>query len=362
MSICASPTYKCSSYGTEARTDTSTATSVFKHTENRKFVLSMGAITLELNKRLRNYSYTHQDVTTKSGLRLIVDSQGAKSECSNFTNTITGNISEDYETTDVTFHYVDLRNDLLVYTESVQTLKFEGKNSGGTQNNNGVNNGDSFGHFGDLVWLGVSMGTDVARVPFVFENQPIKITNKIVCTKFGEPLYTETINSGYPDGIRILMPVFDSGDPRARNFKFNNVTYNAGDVDWYYIPTHREADGDMFFWWADWHKAVGKNHTIDSDEAKQMWSLNHSDIPNGQEITSDNGIVQSTFTGSVAVSRNNDIFLSASFNKGKLVLSKLQIAGETVAIPQEEISELQPNGSYTKKQSEYNTWYPVAPL
>ena len=223
----------------------------FTHTEGRKFTLTYGGGSSIINGRTRGYTYSDEEFLLHDNVKYVVtpaDFGAYYAECFDSRFIKTGTITEDYTTVDATFFYVDLRNDLLIYEENIQTMKFSQTTSGGS---------NKTGRFGNLVYL--HTGYDDAKlVPFILENVPIAITNKIVCTAFAVPLHEETINSGYWNGIRVLMPLFNNGVPRHDIITIEGVQYDAFDVDWYLInAAQREADGDSFFWWPDWLKAVG---------------------------------------------------------------------------------------------------------
>jgi hypothetical protein len=315
---------------------------------DRKMSLAFGGGTLTVNSRARSYTYHQTEIVRRDNFKYVVVPDGFSAyyaECLDYSQDITGTITEDYTTVDCTFHYVDLRTDLLVYTESTQEMKFTQTNNGG------VNKTGS--RYGNLVYLATGYD-DVWRVPFILEEVPITITNKIICTAFDAPLNTETINSGYWNGVRVLMPLFNGGVPRHDMITIGGVTYDAFDVDWYYIDeARRTADGDSFFWWADWHKAVGVNNAIDADEARKL-ADSYLGLVTPVKIPSSNGVITSDFMGSAAVDKDNNLFFSTSFDtqSGKIVLSKLVVAGVETPIPQEEFRE----------DSQHATYYPVAPL
>lgn len=377
MSICTEPSYKCDSYGTKKITTRSETTQTYKQIASRVFTLKYGDKSLGINKRTRNYSYIHKEVTAKAGsVKWITDSEGAQTECSNYSATTTGTINEDYTTTDITIQYVDLRNDLIVYTEVTQTLKFSGDNSGGAITNmDGSHPGaDSYGHTGNLVYM---KPYSVPLVPFVFESVPITTVTKIVCTAFDEPLFEETTHGGYWNGVRVLMPAFTDGSPFERPFNFGGTTYsNAADVDWYYLPNHVSADGDMFFWWADWHKSVGVNNELDATAATKINDFGIA-AENDNFLNSGNGVAIKDFMGSAVLDKDKNIFLSAALDvvSGQVVLvSKLIVDGQKVEIPKEQIRDRVMDGGKQKmgkdgnpvwtdpKDSEYDLWYPIAPI
>jgi len=210
MSVCEDPSYTCSSFGVkEQLKDTSVGVSL-KHTEDRVFTLTCGSLTIPINTRQRSYEYNSTDATTRTNGRVIIVPDGFGTyevDCFDYRQDISGTITEDYTTTDCTFHYADLRTDLFVYTQSIQQMAFTQTVDGGV---------DESGKFGNLVYLDTGYN-DVWRIPFILEEVPITVSNKIICTGIGE-VFSEDVNSGYWNGIRVLMPLFDSGDPRLWHY------------------------------------------------------------------------------------------------------------------------------------------------
>lgn len=330
--ICTGPMWTCGE--TDTAISAYDVSSTLTQAVDRTFVLVTGGNSVVINGRSRDYSYTHLEHITQDNFKYVAG-DGYTAECFDYDLNIKGTITENYTTIDTTFHYVDLRNDLIVYTESTQTMEFSRVESGGVDNDGQL--------YGNLVWLATS-GSDTPRVPYIMEDVPITITNKIICTGIGV-LHEETINSGYWDGIRILMPLFNGGDPRDHNITIDGTTYNPAEVDWYYLPSHYLADGDQLFWWADWHKAVGIHNEIDAEEAVRMAdSFTHSG-----DRTSSNGIYTQDFTGAAAQDANGNVFFSAAFDvqSGKIVVNKLLVDGEETPIPTD---------------VEIDIWYPLAPL
>ena len=298
--------------------------------KNRTFTLKSGDVSIVINGRTRNYAYHDRYDVQLLNFRYVAY-LGELVECYTRKNTFSASISENYQTKDVTFYYADLRTNTFVYKESVQSLNFA----------------DSRDY---VIHLRTSYN-DALVYPFIFEVVPIITTNRIICTDFAEPLHTEIVNGGYAEGVRILMPLFAQGsEPRAgETFTINGRVYDAAQVDWYYPPDHEESDGDQFFWWSDWLKAVGMNDQLDVWEAEKMYGINGGQDTKGVPRTSPDGVITSDFMGSAARDVNGNEFFSAQFNitNGQFKVGKLVIKGADTPIPAKEEADL---------------WFPVAPL
>lgn len=331
---CTGAKYTCPSFGTRELVTVMRRNFDYNHFGTRTFTLTAGSLSIVINKRSRNYSYTDREVETHANGFWQATPQNTYVECSDVTAVRNGTISEDYSTVDCTFHYVDLRNDLIVYTESAQTLQFS--QSSGYERNSG-------GHTGNLV----DLGGGAYVLPFIKESVPIVKTNKIICTAFTQPIHEETINAGYFDGVRVLMPLFNSGAPGHDIINIDGAQYDAFDVDWYFLLNHKDADGDQFFWWPDWLKAVGVNNEIDFEEVVRLASSYAGQLTTPIDLVSDNGTVTTDFLGSAAVDKDGSIFFSASFDGGSLKLNRLVVGGTETSIPTD---------------VETDAWYPIAPL
>lgn len=367
--ICSSESYTCGATKkavVEWYTDTT-----YKQMANREFTLSIGEHRIPVNKRVRDYTYKNHEHTIRSNFKYVISNQIAEytAECYAQDKHIGGDIKEDYTTTDCTLHYVDLRNDIIVYTESVQHMEFASVESGGVKA--AADDPDNGAVYGNFVSLATSYD-NVWRVPFILEGVPITITNRIICPTIGI-LHSEVINSGYWDGIRVLMPLFNGGSPSSEpRITIDAVEYNPASVDWYYLLDHYLADGDQFFWWADWHKAVGVYNEIDAEEAIRM-----ADIftPEGERQSSA-GVVSEDFMGSVAVDAQQNKFFSATFDvsTGTIALNRLIMGGVETPIPTEKIRDRIMAGDVQSKDAEGNllwtdekdsahtTYFPIAPL
>jgi len=336
--VCSDPSYTCPSFDTKPQLAAYSKSISLHHTADRVFSLILSNKTIEINKRDRSYSYSQNESISNSNGKVVLVPDGfgvAYIDCYTQTEQHNSSITENYSTTDCTFMYVDLRTDLVVYEENVQTLLFDGEQS-------------------DRVPVKTTYD-DAYLYPYIKEEVPIIVTNKIYCTAIAGPLYEEHINSGYWNGVRILMPLFNSGDPR-KGFKFtiDGIEYDAGEVDWYYINAEqREADGDQFFWWADWNKAVGVNNEVDVDETKSMAATQSGMLKTPATVSSSNGVITKLFKGAAAVEKNDNIFLSMSVDipeMESMLISKLIVNDIDVEIPQE-------TGEETA-----DAWYPIAPL
>lgn len=339
MNVCTDPSYTCSRFDKKSNVVGYTVTRSFEQQANRVVTLSNGSVSVDLQKRTRDYTYSDNLTMSKSGARYVV-SDNTYFDCGTQTLTPSSTMQESYETTDVTFYYADLRNDLFVYVESVQKMEF------GKSVNTQINARTSY--------------DDAKLYPYIYEEVPITVTRTTICTKITTPLLVESYNSGYADEIKVLMPLFSGNADPYGTFQQNDKTYDAKVVDWYYLPTHREADGDEFFWWADWHKAVGVNTEQDADEARIMWATNY-DGNSTRNISSQ--VSTNAFTGSVAIDTNSNIFLSGVFGKdGGLTINKLVIDGVEKEIPSETLRIKQNDGSYADEESTHDIYFPIAPL
>ena len=357
---CTSPQYSCGE--TKEAFKSSRDTVDYNHSVDRFFTLQSGAINITVNSRARSYHYSQVDEEIRSNIKFVVtpaDLGAYYAECFDRIITKDGTIKEKYTTTDCTFHYADLRNDLFVYEEQVQELNFsQSQNYKITQPLD-----EPPQTSGNVVKLQTS-GDDASVLPFIIEEVPITITKKLICTAFASPLHEETINSGYWDGVRVLMPLFNGGVPRHNMITIEGVTYDAFDVDWYFIDAaRRAADGDSFFWWADWHKAVGVNNEIDAAETRKL-ADSYLGLITPATFATSSGVITKDFTGSAAVDKDNNQFFSASFDipSGKIVLSRLVVAGVETPIPQEKFQVEQPDGTFKEEDSQHDIYYPVAPL
>ncbi len=331
-SICDGPRYTCGD-SKNAVTEWDTHTTL-QQVADKKITMRIGETDIPIWKRVRDYIYIDVKTTHRYEYFYIVSThiQNAVFDCFKTATSLKAKIKESYETTDCTFYYADLRNDLLIYKESTQKMEFEKDNG-----KNGVT-------------VKVRTSFDTAYLaPFIMESVPISIYNRFICTGIGV-LHEENIHSGYWDGIRILMPLFNDGMPYG-DFDYEGQTLNAADIDWYFLPGHREKDGDQFFWWADWHKAVGEHNAIDAREAELMWGIVIGNINSGlvQEPAT-NGVAVAPFSGSAAKDRVGNLFLSAKidlFGGGAKLVSRLLIDGADTPIPTD---------------CECDVWFPVAPI
>lgn len=260
---------------------------------NTEFKFTSGSVDLTVYRRYRDYAYKRKEDTARNDFKYVVTPSGFGAyyaECFDQETTYDSSFNENYETEDITFYFADLRNNCFVYKKSVHKMVFK--------------------HTTDVVVPVRTSFDDAQLSPHIIEIVPIEITNTYVCTTLSTPLYIETINSGYADEIKVLMPLFNSGEPYGKFFQ-NSKEYDAAIVDWYYLPTHRAADGDEFFWWADWHKQVGDYKNIEAREAKTMWELMTSQIASPYTTSpDDNTLHTKTFLGSVVFDTKSNSFVS----------------------------------------------------
>lgn len=342
MGYCEDPSYSCGD--TKDAITAWWGSTAITQTKDRVLTFKSGGVSIPINVRTRTYTYSDRYDVQLNDFRYLETGSG-QVECYTRKNPdpSNGKISEDYTTVDVNFLYADLRSDLFVYRKSTRTMKFS-----------------------QAVSFRVHLRTaydDALRYPFILEDVPITITNEIFCTAFPAPLHTETINSGYWDGVRVLMPGWSAGSEPYGRFTINGTEYDAANVDWYLPPIHEEADGDSFFWWADWLKAASVNNEIDAKDAADLYSTSHG-VDYTQPKPVSNGVVTNDFMGSVAVDKANNQFFSASFDTqdGKFKLSKVVVGGVETPLPQEKIQVEQPDGTFKEEDSQHDIYYPVAPL
>jgi hypothetical protein len=338
---CDSTQFTCGT--TKEALSKSVADVLFTNTEDITFTFTCNGISMPIYIRSRNYQYVDKDTVNHTEVKFVITPAGFgayHAECFKYDQRRVATIREDYTTTDVTFFYADLRNNLFVYENSIQNMKFE-QTAVYTKTNDGITQVED----GQYVEVAHSYG-DTIMMPFILEEVPITITDTIVCTNTGV-LNTEYVTSGYWDGVRVLMPLFDSGNPRNTFFTINGVEYNAAVVEWYYIPSHLGGDGNSFFWWPDWLKAVGINNGNDANTVSKMIQQRYGYVPQPYTFDTSNGIAIKDFMGSAAIGRYNTFFMSASFDAGAIKINKLTVDGIETEIP---------------KDCECDVWYPIAPI
>lgn len=292
MSLCDEASFTCGDF--DIRNVSSTEAINISHTKNRMTELLINDVSILLNKRVRGYTYTQNKSTIKSDYKLIfiVEDQ-VFVDCYTINNTDIASIADSYQTVDAEIKYIDLRNDIVVYEQTDVTMTYQ-KSGNSTLVNVRGTYGDAHMH------------------PFIFNGAPITGTKKLIYNKAGveEVLHEEVVIRGYGGEMNLLMPQFDAGDPYGV-FVYGGNTYDAAQVEWYYIPTHRVADGGMDLYWPDWLKAVSSYTELDAREAAARWDSIMGYIPNPATIAEIETVPSAqVFTGSVAVSVNGDVFLS----------------------------------------------------
>ena len=191
---------------------------------------------------------------------------------------------------------------------------------------------------------------DAHVYPFIKEEVPITRTTKIISTDFTGSLHEYVVDAGYWDGIRILMPDWHGGNPRHSIFVLDGVQYDAYDVDWYDTFLNWQTDGDRFFWYPAWLRAVPVNTELDEYEASKIYDTFHG-LTTPDVTQAPSAVVSDTFTGASAHNQGH-IFFSAKFdtiNNAVILVDKLRIQGVDTTIPQEE-------------NAKADVWYPIAPL
>lgn len=321
---CTDPSYTCGD--TKTQVNHTGKTTVFRHEEDRCFTLESGNVSIDVNKRTRSYAYNSEETWDLAGGKVVVNDLGGEIDCGTVSTSEGSAISEDYETVDCTFLFVDLRNDCFVYEEKTAHLTW----NQASPTRIGINDG----------WGNTYV------YPYIDEAVPITRTTRIVCTSLPAEINKEVVNAGYGEGIRVLMPGWDGhSPPRHDIFTMNGVTYDAYTVDWYSQFDNWEADGDLNLWWPAWLRATGSS-IIDVDASTKLYNAYHG-LETPATLPSSNGIETEDFSGSCAFDKAGNMFFSASFNGGNLKLSKLYIHGTETPIPTD---------------SEADAWYPVSPI
>lgn len=308
---------------------------------NLQLTLTCGTKTLELNSRTREFNYQHTDSTTRSNFKYVWNTS-YWAECFDSVTTRDSSFKDTYNIVDITLHYVDPRYDLIVYTKESQSFSIdkaisESISSGVTACRKTVD-------------LSFGAGGTAIRFPYIQEVVPITKTIQILCSLSDTPLYEEVINSAYSEGVRVLMPTFMGGLTGGTPLGFfcqNDTTYDATKVDWYVQGYSMEADGDPWLWWPAWNQAVGVHNEVDAHAAEVMYQVyaGNYNAPRTENITTP--AQYDVFMGSAAVDVTSNVFLSAQFDDGRIVLNKLWVQGVDTTIPQ---------------YNEANVWYPIAPI
>lgn len=343
--FCKGPIWTCPEFGTKSQGKSLRQTTAITHKQNMAFTLTVGPHNIVINSRTRNYSYSDANGYDNTDGKVIINTDGSPIDCFNQTKFEGSGIAEDYSTQDCDILYVDLRNDLVVYQKNNQRMKFS------QAQNERIGLKSSF--------------DDIYMYPYVLEDVPISFTTQTICTALGV-LHTETLAKGYAEGIRILMPLFGPGaNPLPFKFTMNGVEYDASEVDWYLINEGRRiSDGNQYFWWADWHKAVGTNLEIDAAETARL-SNNVLYGITSQVAQSGNGIITKNFMGSAAIDKDDNRFYSMAITPAigvPVKINKLVVGGAEIEIPKEKIKVEQPDGSFAEQDSEHTCYFPIAPL
>ena len=173
------------------------------------------------------------------------------------------------------------------------------------------------------------------------------------------------------------MPLFEGQSAPIGSFMYNGVRYEARDVEWYFMDNHREKDGDQFFWWADWHKALGINQEIDKFEAQTMWELVSGKIESGYRDKVFFDVLHSNIYGSVAIDRNREyVFFSVVFDNGNTIKNKLlrkvivftktedgvdraDSGWQEILLPTDAVYVKDDGNKYKAIESAYTAWFPV---
>lgn len=334
-----------------------TSGSAYYHTKDRTTTLkSTNGLTLEMNKRDRNYRYSESSVTTTTGGRwIIVYDLFTPIYYPFFTtvNTHGATLRESYQTLDAELFFLDLRTNTVAYNRTTRDMSFEMASP-------------------DAIPFKTSYD-DVYLYPFIKENAPIIHNEDFIIEHQSTRIYISRDRNqthGYWDGIRLAMPVFGpETEPRPVGFTYNGEYFeNAADVDWYWQFAHKESDGDMWLFYADWIKAVGIDPLLDAREAeiRTNTSLGIYNADGNYTVTVA-PVTNSMFTGSVAVGISGDVFYSI-FRNNKAVNGFIGINGSpegefTVTLDNINVINKPANSAADGKTTQVpNLFYPVAPI
>lgn len=304
MSICTDPAFDCGE--TKEATIAGSTTFTYTQSKNRVSTLTVGTKDIVLNSRVREYRYEDAEGWSHTDHKWVIYPDGfgvAWFECYGTGDTTNdASISDSYQTVDTEVLFVDLRYDIIVYRQTTKSM-----------------------HYEDTRDFTIPLQTsfdDAHLYPFIFEQVPIQINEKLIYSKAGVETVLEETNStsGYYDDINLLMPLFSPGtNPRPTFFTlpahppYRTVAreYLASEVDWYYPLPHREQDGDMFLYYPEWLRAVGIYGDLDQAEATARYAQSIGAIGNPASMSSDDNLQEATeFDGSVVVDPNDRVFYS----------------------------------------------------
>jgi len=367
VSICDEPKYTC--HETKEAAVGSDAVFTLRNSSERNISIVVGGTTIKTQERTRELVYSkHEGYQLTAPFWIVAD--GELVMCSSgVNNTLTGTFSESYDTRDTELMFLDLRNDIAVTKEVTNKQK--------------ITNAESTA---DTDFISIFTGYDSQMYnSYVFESVPIfeEITYNLYQAGVKTELGNQSVYRSYPI-LNLLMPTFPSS---PWGIRIN--TEWALDVDWYRQDLRSGAgdgnDGDAYLFWPEWGQSCGKlDQDLDETNRALFNVLLHADeseLPISGKYSATTLRSNTFFRGSVAVDTLGNTFYSIAIptdayatHPKYLHANELKIAGSAVAIPTEDVKDRVMDGEdqatgasgelvwTDTKESEYTSWFPIAPL